>query len=230
MPLGSARRPGEQPPRPAVGPGAWGLSPKPYVTRGRDSHPGRRGRQVVAVCLGIMVIAAGATALALALPGSPPHSPSSLPGIHSPGRHASIHSPGRHAGIGSPASHTGSHPPCQPIIASVSPFAATQYQTVTIRGSCLGTSPRQQGGDTPNLQITDLSADWNGCYDGGNNVDLDGCYINSWTDTSIIFGGFDTSVSLSGGDHLRIMVWNPETTAGPAFCSVTVGEVGTTIC
>lgn len=77
MPLASARQPGEPPPRPAAAPGAGALPPGPYVTPGRS---GRRRRQVVAVCLGIMAIAAGATALALVLPSSPPGSPSNPSG------------------------------------------------------------------------------------------------------------------------------------------------------
>src|SRR6185437_951563 len=78
---------------------------------------------------------------------------------------------------------------CSPVITSVSSLAAAQTQTVTITGSCLGTAASQTAADTPDLRITDLSAEpiWNGCHDGTGDNDSVGCTITSWTNTSITF-------------------------------------------
>lgn len=126
---------------------------------------------------------------------------------------------------------------CSPVITSVSSFAAAQTQTVTITGSCLGTAASQTAADTPDLRITDLSAEpiWNGCHDGTGDNDSVGCTITSWTNTSITFAGYGGSYGegnwfLSRGDDVAFMVWNPQTGAGPGFCRVTAGKPGTTAC
>ncbi|MCW2936002.1 MAG: hypothetical protein JWM19_6964 [Actinomycetia bacterium] len=143
------------------------------------------------------------------------------------------------AGMASPAeavSAAVASSDCAPVLTSVSSVQAERTQTVTLTGSCLGTSPAQSDGDVSYLRLTDLSTnpDWNGCHEGAGDSDSVGCAITSWTDTSITFAGYAGSYgggwSLSRGDDLAFMVWNPQTGTGPGFCRVTVGSPGTTDC
>src|ERR1700731_113038 len=82
---------------------------------------------------------------------------------------------------------------CRPALTSVSSVSVQRTQTVTLTGSCLGTSPAHA--DLSYFRITDLSTspDWNGCHDGTGDTDTVGCAITAWTDTSITFAGYDGS-------------------------------------
>ena len=148
--------------------------------------------------------------------------------------------------LGAPAaSATGET--CAPQITSVSAMAAAETQTVTITGTCFGTSNYQPEGysDSGSFAITDVDppnggAWWQGCFQNNQSgFNYVTCNITNWSDTSITFSGFSGSYgtndwSLTAGDAVVISVWDADTVGtgspvGPANCIVTVGA-GATDC
>jgi hypothetical protein len=130
---------------------------------------------------------------------------------------------------------TSSSRTCRPIITSVSAFAASQTQTVTIRGSCLGSSDPYSDTDSAYLRISDLSASWNACWTRDPGTDYVTCSVTSWTPTSVTFSGLNGSYgqynwSVSDGDQVEVQVWNPQSGKGPAVCTVVAGGQGNTSC
>jgi RHS repeat-associated protein len=122
---------------------------------------------------------------------------------------------------------------CSPHISSVSGISSgSGDQTVTIDGSCLG-SQAPYDGDSNDIHIADISANWNACYlPEGNYVT---CNISSWTDTSITLTSFDgdygspwTPWTFDSGDSVQVVIDNPTNGNGPAYCALTVGAGGAT--
>jgi hypothetical protein len=140
-----------------------------------------------------------------------------------------------------------------PIINSISPIfdafnSATDQsiQTITITGSGFGTMSPYTGNSsdilfadcTGSLGIG-FSAGFVGTNPGlsacsippGGGVDDDyGLIVNSWSDMQIVLGGIDyngassTFGTLVNGDTVEVLVFNPQTGAGPADITCTVGD------
>lgn len=124
-------------------------------------------------------------------------------------------------------------PPAQPSISSVSSISATGDQTITISGTNFGTQAPYDG-DSPYIQIADLTGGWNAGNDGtlssgscttssdGDLVTLD---VTSWTNTEIVISAVDGWYgwwTFSSGDQLQVEVWNAETATGPACYNTSV--------
>jgi hypothetical protein len=122
-----------------------------------------------------------------------------------------------------------------PEITSVTPITNQQKQTVTIQGRGFGDVQPELlelsdgsvdtvwGGNTPCIVVYDrtnlLSAgatgDWNGFTNGS--PDLIGIFLESWTDTEIVLGGFGTGLGsvfswsqVSEGDDIQIQIRTAE--------------------
>jgi hypothetical protein len=110
-----------------------------------------------------------------------------------------------------------------PVISSVSAVTATATQTITITGSGFGTHTAYTG-TSPYIGIWNVSE---GNWSAGYGEDGIGLVVSSWTNTSIVLGGFTNLGSygtLKTGDVLSFEVWDATTGNGPAPCSVTVGS------
>jgi hypothetical protein len=117
----------------------------------------------------------------------------------------------------------------------VGPTGATDITTLEIIGNCFGTGNTSSRADTPYFRISDLSAGWNGCWTGDPGTDSVTCNIPSWTNTTIIFGGFTGGYGQNGwvindGDRVEIQVWNPQSGKGPATCQIIAGNSSATNC
>jgi hypothetical protein len=124
---------------------------------------------------------------------------------------------------------------CTPKINSVGPTGGHGITGVEITGSCFGTSNGSAAADTAYFRITDLTAGWNGCWTGDPGTDSVTCNISSWTNTSIVFNGFDGAYGegswvANAGDQLEFQVWNPQSGKGPATCEVIADNTATTNC
>ena len=132
-----------------------------------------------------------------------------------------------------------------PVITSVSSISPASQQTIYIYGSGFGSTPPQTVpvGDgsvdtyacnvnTPSLAIWGNgggSHNWAAGRETCSNFDAIGVYLQSWSDTQIILGGFGSALSTSGsgtwnigaGDPLVVNVWGPNG-SGPAQYSMTV--------
>lgn len=140
-----------------------------------------------------------------------------------------------------------------PIINSISPISdvfnpATDQsiQTITITGSGFGTMSPYTG-DSTDILFADctgslgfgFSAGFVGtnpgvsaCHipPGGSVFDDYGLIVNSWADSEITLGGIDyngfssTFGTLVNGDTVQVLVFNPQTGAGPGEITCTVGD------
>lgn len=104
-----------------------------------------------------------------------------------------------------------------PIITSVSGLGSSQKDNIVITGSTFGTQTPFDG-DTPFIQIADVTGGWNAGNDGtlpsgSCRVSSDGDWVSlnvrSWTDTEIDIGGFTGQYggllgwSLNKGDDVQ---------------------------
>jgi tetratricopeptide (TPR) repeat protein len=109
----------------------------------------------------------------------------------------------------------------QPTITSVSRVYPRAVQKIIIAGTGFGEQVPYDG-DSPYILITDMTQNWN----AGNPGDLVTLKVTSWTESEIVLEGFTgyygTQWSLSGGDSVRIQVWNVQTQRGPATITTTV--------
>ena len=111
-----------------------------------------------------------------------------------------------------------------PSISSVSVILPEAKQRITIDGSGFGQhSP--YSGDSDYIELADLTGGWNaGWHEPGQSAsDIVTLVVESWTDSHIIVGGFAGDYggsrfdfNLHPGDELRVRVWNPQTSCGPA--------------
>ena len=121
-----------------------------------------------------------------------------------------------------------------PTISSVTGLGASENDNIIIDGSGFGFQ-QPFNGDSPYIQLADVSAGWNagnsGTLPSGNcQVSSDGDWVGvnvtSWTNTQVHIEGFTGSYgggwSLNDGDHVQVEVWNAQTSAGPACYMVTV--------
>ena len=127
------------------------------------------------------------------------------------------------------SSQSSQNPPIStrapPVISSVSPIAATQLQTITIRGSGFGNIQPQLinltdgsvdtivGGATPVIRIYDEAGldSWEaGCQDSQwVPKDMIGIYLTSWSDNEIVLGGFGTELNVNGQGSSNISPGDP---------------------
>lgn len=127
-------------------------------------------------------------------------------------------------------------PATPPAIASVSGLGPYQDDNVVIEGSGFGTQ-QAFNGDSPYIQLADITGGWNAgnggtLSSGGCAPSSDGDWVTvnvvSWTNNEIEIDGFTGSYGFLGwafnpGDQVEVEVWNPQTSAGPACSTVTVG-------
>ena len=173
-----------------------------------DPSPGAATAIVAGTAVAVVGVAAVVGVVAGALTSGGSATPASLAGTSAPGS------------------------PCKPAIATVAAFAATAAQTVQITGSCLGSGNTSAGTDTAYFRISDLTIGWNACWTNDPGTDSVTCDLTSWTDNQVTFGGFSGDYGLGGptgwtvnnGDQLEIQVWNPQSGAGPATCTVVAGS------
>jgi protein involved in polysaccharide export with SLBB domain len=132
---------------------------------------------------------------------------------------------------GTSANCSGSTQPGNtPTLTSVSPIAPQPNQTITLTGSGFG-SQAPYNGDSPYLEIADLTTNWTAGYINNgspNQVTLD---ITSWTNTQIVIQGFTGAYGqnnwvLNPGDQVEVEVWNPQSDSGPATYTLTIGQSG----
>lgn len=139
-----------------------------------------------------------------------------------------------------------------PIINSISPISdvfnpATDQsiQTITINGSGFGTMSPYTG-DSSYILFTDCTGSLGTGFGagfvgtnpgvgacnippGGSINDLYGLVVNSWADSEIVLGGIDYNGfsssfgTLVNGDTVEVLVFNPQTNAGPGEITSTVG-------
>jgi hypothetical protein len=99
---------------------------------------------------------------------------------------------------------------CTPEISSVSTFDESATQTITIDGTCFGSSSALSEGTTEYLGIHDQSQGWAACHTD----DAITCSVSSWTNTQIVFTGFsgqfgEKTYNIGPGDEMEAYVWNP---------------------
>jgi hypothetical protein len=118
----------------------------------------------------------------------------------------------------------------------VSGLGPYQDDNVVIEGSGFGTQ-QAFNGDSPYIQLADITGGWNAgnggtLSSGGCAPSSDGDWVTvnvvSWTNNEIEIDGFTGSYGFLGwafnpGDQVEVEVWNPQTSAGPACSTVTVG-------
>jgi len=124
--------------------------------------------------------------------------------------------------------------PCDaqsPRITSVSQISTLQNQTIVITGSGFG-NQAPYSGDSSYILLLDVTNDnWSAgyagpCFDGACD-DLVTLIVESWSDSSIVLGGFSGAWGSNGwtlnrGDEVRIDIWDAESGNGPASITTTV--------
>ena len=117
-------------------------------------------------------------------------------------------------------------------ITSISTVSAQQVQTITLQGSGFGTHAPYTG-DSLYILLFDLTkGNWSAGYSGpcylGACDDTVGFVVSSWTDSTIVLGGFsgnwNSNLSLDQGDSVRFYVWNAQSGNGPASITTVVGS------
>jgi DNA-binding winged helix-turn-helix (wHTH) protein len=108
-----------------------------------------------------------------------------------------------------------------PVIAAVTPILPDAVQTIIIRGHGLGTHAAFANVDSSYLAIRDKSAHWAAGRITPENVDEVTLTVASWTDSELVVSGFSGAYGthwwrLNRGDEVEIVVWNPQSGAGPA--------------
>jgi protein involved in polysaccharide export with SLBB domain len=119
---------------------------------------------------------------------------------------------------------------CTLSIASVSPIASMQTQTITINGWDFGTQSPYTGSSNY-IELVDTTAGGWAAGHSGSSVTL---AVSSWTNTQIVLSGFSGSYGTNGwcispGDQLSVKVWNAQSGDGPAVYPITASS-GTNTC
>jgi hypothetical protein len=119
---------------------------------------------------------------------------------------------------------------CTLSIASVSPIASMQTQTITINGADFGTQSPYTGSSNY-IELVDTTAGGWAAGHSGSSVTL---AVSSWTNTQIVLSGFSGSYGTNGwcispGDQLSVKVWNAQSGDGPAVYPITASS-GTNTC
>jgi len=119
-----------------------------------------------------------------------------------------------------------------PVITSISPISSAASQTITITGSGFGTMAPYTGDSEYILMFDETGGDWSAGYASstyfmGVCCDAVTMVVESWTDTSIVLGGFAGGFDTNGwdlnvGDQLEFYLWNAQTDAGPAMFGAVV--------
>ena len=108
------------------------------------------------------------------------------------------------------------------VIANVS-VSTTPTQTFTINGQGFGNLDPYNG-DSPFIEITNVTSSWNAGFSGGNGQTPNGLMLNIslWTDNQIVISGFTGSfpASFQAGDNLTFKIWNVPSGLGPASLSI----------
>ena len=136
-----------------------------------------------------------------------------------------------------------------PTISSVSAITTNTQATIIIQGSGFGNTPPQtttifdgsvdtvQSSTTPSLAIWDNLTQSGWTWQAGHDGNLIGIYLTSWSNNTIVIGGFgsalhpgtrDNSGTCTGptwticvGDHITVGVWGPNN-SGTAHYNLTV--------
>jgi hypothetical protein len=135
------------------------------------------------------------------------------------------------AANGAGVEHANSASSCSPgelALTSISKVTTSATQTVKIHGCGLGGPNSFSNSTSLYFDISDITGNWNACWSGQDPNDRSAitCSVSSWTDTEIVFSGFDFLGSdlLKNGDVLDVIAWNPQSGAGATMCLVTVGK------
>lgn len=125
-----------------------------------------------------------------------------------------------------------------PSIGSVSSIGPRAEQPIKIDGSGFG-QLAPYSGNSEYIELADLTRGWNaGWHEPGSPAsDTVTLVVASWRDSEIILNGFagdygavfdsggnHYDFNLKSGDQVRLRVWNPQTSGGPAEYLLTVSE------
>jgi len=111
----------------------------------------------------------------------------------------------------------------RPVITSVSPIEAKRDQQIVIQGHGFGYHYTPlKGLNTAFLAIGDETAHWSAGRTVPQNADDVTLNITTWTDYEIVIEGFSGAYgqnwwALEPGDTIKLLLWNPQTGAGPAI-------------
>jgi hypothetical protein len=126
---------------------------------------------------------------------------------------------------------TRANPDSSPIIKSVSPIQATQYQNITIKGKGFGTMAPYNGDScciqfvVHNSYCYPYGSTWQAGYEAtGNEVTLS---VTKWGNKKIVVSGFTGYYGyscwyLQSGQGITLNIWSAKTGKGPATWSGTV--------
>ena len=108
-----------------------------------------------------------------------------------------------------------------PSITAVMPVLPEPVQRIVIRGHGFGRHAAFASLDSPYLAIRDKSAHWAAGRITSENVDEVTLTVASWTDSEIVVSAFSGAYGthwwrLNAGDEIEVVVWNPQSGAGPA--------------
>lgn len=117
-----------------------------------------------------------------------------------------------------------------PHIDSVTAVLPRARQRIVIIGRGFGLHVPYVHTDSPYLAIRDLSAHWAAGRIVPQNSDEVMVDVESWSDTEIVISGFSGDYGVKGwalapGDDLEVVVWNPQSGAGPGLYQVRVGSI-----
>jgi hypothetical protein len=122
------------------------------------------------------------------------------------------------AAASAPAAVRPSSSSSTPKIASVSKVTPAKLQTITVKGTGLGTHKAYTGASS-NIMVLDTSTHpiWQASK----------LIVNKWTNSEIVLGGFagdltKSNFPLAKGNKIEIKVWNPQTGKGPATWKGTI--------
>lgn len=132
-------------------------------------------------------------------------------------------------------------------ITSVSPISTQQVQNITISGTGFGTHSSYSG-DSSYISFSDVNRNWEAGFTGACPAAFNGCdgvtfiddalglVVDSWSDSSVMLGGFSgpwgssgfgcsPACDLAAGDQVVIFIWNPQTGTEAGSITATVGGV-----
>ena len=120
-----------------------------------------------------------------------------------------------------------------PVVTSVSSIAPGPNQTITLVGSGFG-SQTAYDGDSSYIEIADLTGNWTAGYINNGSPNQVTLNITSWTDSQIVIQGLTGAYGqnnwvLNLSDKVEVLVWNPQSGAGPATLTVSVGGQASTL-
>jgi hypothetical protein len=118
-----------------------------------------------------------------------------------------------------------------PVIMTVTALHSQARQSIKILGAGFGVHPAYEG-DSPYLVIHDVTRGWTAGWSRSNPPSLVTLSVISWKDNEIRLNGFTGDYGQKGWflndeDIVDVVVWNPNTGAGPAGCRVIVGSSST---